>query len=531
MGRYSTNFTGYRSAQTWKAQGLIGDTLQFTDDETITALGIGKGMDIVKNGCAMDAALVYTLVSLGPDQHFTAKDMLNERTRKAALYDSQMIADGFYKKESEHDCGEPNLWRLYSENIYYYYTAPVAKGKLQALVDWVFEDLPARTTVLTAITQQHDYYATKLKCNVDVPREFLAGTSDKRYFYSGYCEVHAKVLECIPDKVGYQKTLSGYCSITDKTCETHFPPTHDISGWVCSPDLLTWDFKGKRPSRLQLYDNKLCSSYYSNGKHLNRNASTQEGVINFALHERAIMQNVCDKFVVKVINKALNRMVKSGRCRQVTAGRGRTFEWQEWSWLEAVREQVLLSNSMQRKIGDTINGWVYSIKSTNEQYGQKIHTYHWVPKDEVEYFRVSIHMPYLARQQKYRNNRWVYVASLNSNATTLPFIFTSEQAAQAYADDINSVGLSTDTGIPIHKEFDTDFNVEVALPQAETFVDSWDITLKPDVYVEDEQTPQAMFVSILKKPVLRKKVREYADYMPDALTMVVKKKAEVEATA
>ena len=40
-----------------------------------------------------------------------------------------------------------------------------------------------------------------------------------------------------------------------------------------------------------------------------------------------------------------------------------------------------------------------------------------------------------------------------------------------------------------------------------------------------------MFVSILKKPVLRKKVREYADYMPDALTMVVKKKAEVEATA
>jgi len=140
-------------------------------------------------------------------------------------------------------------------------------------------------------------------------------------------------------------------------------------------------------------------------------------------------------------------------------------------------------------------------------------------------------MPYLKRDQQYKNGKWVYVRSLGFNSTTLPYIFTSEQAAQAYADDINSVGLSTDTGIPIHKEFDTDFNVEVALPQAETFVNSWDITLKPDVYVEDEQTPQAMFVSILKKPVLRKKVREYADHMPDALTMVVKKKEEVEATA
>lgn len=531
MGRYSTNFTGYRSAQTWKQEGLIGDTLQFTDDETITALGIGKAMDIVQNGCAMDAALVYTLVSLGPDQHFTAKDMLNERTRKAALYDTQMIADGFYRKENEHECGEPRLWNLSTDTIYYYYTAPVAKGKLQALVDWVFEDLPARSTVLTAITQQHEYNTFKIKCDVDVPSEFLAGPSDERHFNSGYCEVYAKVLSCIPDKDGYQKTKFGYCSEIDESCHSHFPPLHDISGWVCSPDLLTWDFKGERPSSLQLYSNKLCSSYYSNKKHLNRNTSYHMDVIEFAPHERAIMQNVCDKFVVKVINKALNRMVKSGRCRQVTAGRGRTFEWRQWSWLETVREQVLLSNSMQRKIGDTVNDWVYSIKSTQEQYGQKIHKYHWTPKDDVEYFQVRIRMPYLKRDQKYKNGNWVYVRSLGYTNTTLPYIFTSEEAAQAYADDINSVGLSTDTGIPIHKEYDTDFNTEVALPQAEVFTDTWDIALKPDVYVEDEQTPQAMFVAILKKPVLRNKVKEYSDINPKILTMITKKKEEVEASA
>lgn len=533
MGRYRTNFTGYRSAKRWKQQGLIGDTLQFTDDETITALGIGKAMDIVKTGCAMDAALVYTLVSLGPDQHFTAKDMLNERTRKAALYDTQMIADGFYSKEPENVCGEPVLWKLSRENVYYYYTAPVRKGKLQALVDWVFEDLPARSPVLGTLTEQHDYHTTTLKGDVDVPAEFLTMISTERHFAqgSGYVDVSSKVLECIPDKVGYKKTRSGYCSHTDESCETHFPPSYSIGGWVCSPELLTWDFKGKRPSRLQLYSNKLCSSYYANNKHLNKNHSAHHRVIPFALHERAIMQNVCDKFVIKVINKALNRMVKSGRCRQVTAGRGRTFEWQQWSWLDAVREQVLLSNSMQRKVGDTINGWVYSIKSTNEQYGQKIHTYYWVPKDKVQYQQVSIHMPYLKRDQQYKNGKWVYVHKLGHSSTTLPYIFTSEQAAQVYADDINEVGLSTDTGIPIHKELDSDFNVEVALPQAHVSEGTWDIQLKPDVYIEDEQTPQAMFVSILKKPALRKKVQEYSEHMPKPLTLIVKKKEEVETTA
>ena len=202
MGRYSTNFTGYRSAETWKAQGLIGDSLQFTDDETITALGIGKAMDIVKAGCAMDAALVYTLVSLGPDQHFTAKDMLNERTRKAALYDSQMIADGYYRKEPEVVCGEPLLWNLHRGNIYNYYTAPVRKGKLQALVDWVFEDLPARSPVLTALTQQHDYYANTLMGDIDVPAEFIGLTSPDREFTKGYVDMSQEVLQCIPDKVG-----------------------------------------------------------------------------------------------------------------------------------------------------------------------------------------------------------------------------------------------------------------------------------------------------------------------------------------
>tara|TARA_R110002074_G_scaffold145255_4_gene294061 strand:- start:240 stop:1835 length:1596 start_codon:yes stop_codon:yes gene_type:complete len=531
MGRYKTNFTGYRSADTWKEQGLIGDTLQFTDDETITALGIGKAMDIVRAGCAMDAALVYTLVSLGPDQHFTAKDMLNERTRKAALYDTQMIADGYYSKEPEDVCGEPLLWNLHCENIYNYYTAPVRKGKLQALVDWVFEDLPARSPVLTALTQPHEYYATTLMGDIDVPAEFLVSTSPDREFKNGYVDMFQKVLQCIPDKVGYQKTTSGYCSHKDESCELHFPSPYIVSGWVCSPELLTWDFKGKRPSRLQLYNNKLCSSYYSNNKHLNQNTSTHRRVIAFTQHERAIMQNVCDKFVIKVINKALNRMVKSGRCRQVTAGRGRTFEWQQWSWLDRVREQVLLSNSMQRKVGDTINGWVYSIKSTNEQYGQKIHTYYWVPKDKVQYQKVLVLMPYLKRDQVYKNGSWVYVYKLGHSNTILPYIFTSEQAAQAYADNINAVGLSTDTGIPIHKELDSDFNAKVALPQAHVTTGAWDIQLKPDVYIEDEQTPQAMFVSILKKPALRKKVKEYSEHMPTPLTMIVKKKEEVEATA
>jgi hypothetical protein len=105
---------------------------------------------------------------------------------------------------------------------------------------------------------------------------------------------------------------------------------------------------------------------------------------------RVLMDKDGEKELLRCINKGFNRMVKNGRCIQTSSGRGRTFKWTEWNWLEQVRQEVLVSNSFNRKIGDTINGWEYAIKDTTDWWGCKVNTYHWKPVDVLEYFKVRI---------------------------------------------------------------------------------------------------------------------------------------------
>ena len=59
-------------------------------------------------------------------------------------------------------------------------------------------------------------------------------------------------------------------------------------------------------------------------------------------NERFLTQVLDDKTVLKVINKSLNRMVKSGKAIQVTAGRGRTFRWDAWVGLRITDRSTLL---------------------------------------------------------------------------------------------------------------------------------------------------------------------------------------------
>ena len=100
MGRYgrSMYFTGYRDGKVWADLGLIGNRLSFTDDEIITKLGLGY-ITHEKVECAMDTAIRYELLNAGTDGEISAKQMLNPRTRLAALFEAGIVADGWYKDD------------------------------------------------------------------------------------------------------------------------------------------------------------------------------------------------------------------------------------------------------------------------------------------------------------------------------------------------------------------------------------------------------------------------------------------------
>ena len=52
----------------------------------------------------MDMALTYTLMSFGPDREVTAKECINEQTRRAFWYDTRLLA-----MAKPHDMTRPTL--------------------------------------------------------------------------------------------------------------------------------------------------------------------------------------------------------------------------------------------------------------------------------------------------------------------------------------------------------------------------------------------------------------------------------------
>ena len=87
-------FTGYRDPEVWADLGLIGDSLSFTTDETVTKLGIGYIKSRDEEG-AMDTAVRFTLLNAGENGEINAKQMLNHHTRLAALIEAGLLAYGW----------------------------------------------------------------------------------------------------------------------------------------------------------------------------------------------------------------------------------------------------------------------------------------------------------------------------------------------------------------------------------------------------------------------------------------------------
>lgn len=147
---------------------------------------------------------------------------------------------------------------------------------------------------------------------------------------------------------------------------------------------------------------------------------------------RAMSHYLEDKVVLRVINKSLNRMVKSGKAVQVTAGRGRTFRWNAWGWLDEYRQKHLVTMAKQRKLGDKVNGWEYTKGQVTNMFGVEVCDHEWKPVEEIKTFLLHINIPKLS-------NYWEYDGYDKTQTTTvqLPHLFFDEEEAQNIADEMN----------------------------------------------------------------------------------------------
>lgn len=392
MGRYGGRmyFTGYRTAQTWADMGLIGDRLSFTDDEVITKLGLGY-ISNPSAECAMDTAIRYELLNAGQDGEISAKQMLNHRTKLAALIEAGIVADGWYKDD---------------------------KGEMKR--GWVF---------------------------------------DERFVQLHYNRIGSSY--------GYDSThFAASLLNTKETIKLYKRYGLRASDWY----------------------------YYDSVEEIQGPLQTKpvEG------NERMLTHVMDDKVVLRYINKALNRMVKSEKAIQVTKGRGRTFRWDAWSWLDNIRNKHLVSESKKRKVGDTVNGWIYTQGDTTMHYGVPVHQHWWQPVEAPKLYFIKLTSKYISTGYNY--GTYNYQPAVKDGSTKLPYFFTSKSDAYELCNRLNEqMSLRVDPSNFLIKYIDDDFNVTTDEPQFVVVSNDYEYRVDMNAVVEEYDEPLTAHLALMSK--------------------------------
>lgn len=199
-------------------------------------------------------------------------------------------------------------------------------------------------------------------------------------------------------------------------------------------------------------------------------------------NERALMNYLDDKTVLKAINKSLNRMAKSGKAVQVTRGRGRTFRWDSWGWLDNYRQQHLVTMAKQRKLGDVVNGWEFTKGDVTDMFGVEICSHKWEPVDDVNYYRIV--MDYNA----WSSYSFYAKGNVEDKNVKLPYMFFDKAEAEAVCAELNTTSFPRNGGC-------IRINGQVQYPSfsVKAYNAKKNMRLQGNAEVEDYMPPQEMY--------------------------------------
>ncbi len=501
-------YRAYRDADEWERQGLIGDTLQFTDDEIVTQQAIGYTKNLCGYNCPMDIAVVYSMLNRGQGATPTARELLNDHTRAAYYFEAGIVADGFVYEPTEevYTCTPtadfPQL--SYSGSSYgnLRHTPALDPAKLAGFIAKILEkkDVGLMNALLDAYNWEggHRHTFANRAARGDYKDFFLFkrdGTVNNQPFQDMMKAQHdegetvraSTVIALIQEYVSWEINTNDRCNRhadEEQYCTTHKPKNFYNRTWVIAPE-------GTTIHGMRLYRNEPVSQYQQGNAHLNKNHHFTMSMVRFSDHKRRLIQEVNDKEVLKLINKSLTRMAKRGTVRQVSSGRGRMFEWTAWSWLGNIRTRILASNAKQRKIGDEVNGWKYTTGRTTESFGMQIHDHDWQPVEDLHYYTVEGRFP--------STDTWSGIdGRIDKKRLIVPIVFFDEASAHAHMNHMKSFSVYSpaEAGldcVPTQRKFDSDFNVSSPEPTWSVEKNSVSMSVDGIAVIEDYDTPQDMY--------------------------------------
>jgi len=495
-------YRAYRKADTWEEQGLIGDTLLFTDDEIVTQQAIGYTKDLCSYNCPMDIAVVYSMLNRGQGATPTARELLNDYTRTAYYFEAGIVADGYVYEPTEdlYTCTPiTDFPRLsYSTSSYgnLRYSPALDPAKLEGFIAKILEDknVGLMNALLDAYNWEGGPRHTFARAAQGDYKEFFLfkrdGTVNNQPFQDMMKaqrdedeSVRAStVIALIQEYVPWEINTNDRCNRSadeEQYCTTHNPKNFFNRAWVFNPN-----------SSRRLYTNEPVSEWNNRGTHIGKNHTHTMSMLRFSDHKRRLIQEVNDKEVLKLINKSLTRMAKRGTVRQVSSGRGRMFEWTAWTWLESIRTRILASNAKQRKIGDEVNGWKYTTGRTTESFGMEIHDHDWKPVEDLHYYTVEGRFPSTDTWSG-ENGR------IDKKRLIVPIVFFDEASAFAHKTSMETLSLySHEVGlncVPTQRVLDSEYNVSSPEPTWSVKKNIVSMSVDGIAVIEDYDTPQDMY--------------------------------------
>jgi len=504
-------FEKHREAKTWERLGLMGDSLSYTDEEILTVQALGYTRYTAGTCNPMDVAVLYSIVNEGEGVELTAKDMLNDYTRLAYLFEEGRIIDGYLNVEGIVECdgfhNQHNLndyWSSRKLNYVSYTVNELVEKKRIDLIEKHAQVLCGWNRHKSGKEHEFNHYeAINALANdtADLDLKY------QKYISSSYTT--NGVISKISLGDGRWINKNGICNDTsvDKPCTIH--NIHGVSKrvWVH-----TEDFKilhhGNSPT--------------SHGNFQPHSRHVIGGTVEYIKDSNRAYTNIVeDKIILRSINKSLNRMLKRFVILQTSEGRGRKFKWYDdkWQQVQNTRMKIMASNSKKRKLGDVVNGWEYFKMSTTKSFGMEIVTYGWKPKDELEYFTVR-----LAGKKLYAND------ITNEYNSCMGKIFYDESTAQSFVNSLSEMLSLPHGGISKFNILDEDFNTHPILPSINVSRKTPIYRVSADADVESYGTPQ----QIMKQHHLLGNKWDYKNgekfcTSPSAITLTKKVKKEVEA--
>lgn len=450
-------YSKHREAKTWHELGLMGDTLSYTDEEVLTSQALGYVRHTVGKANPMDIAVLYSIVSMGENVEVTAKDLVNDYTRLASLFESgrivrgvlnrkKVVCDGVHIKRESNDYGRQRRVGYISSII--------------GVLDRNGIDYRDYLDVICGWEVEGGYSSVSSESQKSRMKEFETFCRNSvEYSWPSYYFTISKGTSKIKSKYG-EISWYGLCTRDEEVMCTIHGGQATRNAWVMMPDLSV------------LNSTNIPIRWTSD--HLDL-WHVKEGLLEYnKMFARTYTKHADDKTVLRQINKAVNRMKKRCVINQTTEGRGRKFKWWDSVWrnVQEKRTRIMASNSKKRKLGDEVNGWVYSKGHVEKSFGMEIVSYVWKPIEKLYTYDI---IGYNVR-------------------------FLNEQDAIDYCTKVNTVMRPNNLQVCVDREIK---NGELQFITPIMSYRSKDVThelnLHPNVEVESMSTPQQCLVNLQTK--------------------------------